>query len=116
MAGDPKLNTEKITGELIDHIVTKIVRDIHPESIILFGSYARGDFNVESDLDLFIITNGAEPSRFTRRKIEDLLWGRKFPVDLIVRTQDEVAWNFRAKNPFYLYHIFKDGKVLYEKE
>jgi hypothetical protein len=51
-----------------------------------------------------------------RRKVEALLWGRRFPVDLIVRKPEEVAWNFRAKNPFYLYHIFKDGKVLYEKK
>lgn len=36
-------------------------------------------------------------------------------VDLLVRKPKEVEWNFRAQNPFYLYHIFRDGKVLYEK-
>jgi len=99
---DNRLETSQITPELIQYIVEKIVKAIDPEKIILFGSYARGDFSKGSDLDLFII--------------KDLLWGREFPVDLWVRKTEEVEWNFRAKNPFYLYHIFKDGKVLYEKE
>ena len=116
MSIDQSLNTERITPELINYIVEKIVREIQPEKIILFGSYARCDFNQGSDLDLFIVKDGKESSRITRRKVESLLWGRRFPMDLIVRKPEEVEWNFRAKNPFYLYHIFKDGKVLYEKE
>jgi phenylalanine-4-hydroxylase len=51
-----------------------------------------------------------------RRIVDDLLWGRMFPVDLFVRTTEEVEWNFRAKSPFYIHHIFKHGKVLYEKK
>jgi predicted nucleotidyltransferase len=116
MSIDQKLSTETITPELIEYIVEKIVREIQPEKIILFGSYARGDFNQGSDLDLFIIKESKESSRIMRRKVESLLWGRRFPMDIIVRKPEEVAWNFRAKNPFYLYHIFKDGKVLYEKK
>lgn len=116
MSIDERLNTKNITPELINYIVEKIVREIQPEKIILFGSYARGDFGQDSDLDLFIIKEGKESSRIMRRKVEAILWGRRFPVDLLVRKPDEVEWNFRAKNPFYLYRIFKDGKVLYEKE
>ena len=116
MSMDQRLSTEKITPELINYIVEKLVREIQPEKIILFGSYARGDFDRDSDLDLFIIKDAKESSRIMRRKVDALLWGRRFPVDLIVRKPKEVEWNFRAKNPFYLYHIFRDGKVLYEKE
>lgn len=115
MFRDQRLNTEKITPELINYIVEKIVREIQPEKIILFGSYAKGDFDQDSDLDLFIIKDDEESSEVTRRKVDALLRGRKFAVDLFVRKPEEVEWNFRAQNPFYLYHIFKDGKVLYEK-
>jgi predicted nucleotidyltransferase len=115
MSIDRRLNTEKITPELINYIVEKLVREIQPEKIILFGSYARGDFDRDSDLDLFIIKDAKESSRIMRRKVDALLRGRRFAVDLLVRKPKEVEWNFRAKNPFYLYHIFRDGKVLYEK-
>lgn len=52
MVSDPNLNTENITPELIRYVVQKIVQEVQPEKIILFGSYARGDFGRDSDLDL----------------------------------------------------------------
>ncbi len=113
---DKKLATREITPELIDYIVQKIVNAIDPEKIILFGSYARGDYSENSDLDLFIIKDGDHDSRLMRRKVAELLWGREFGVDLFVRKTEEVEWNFRAKNPFYIHHIFKHGKILYEKK
>jgi len=115
MQFDNKLNTEIITEDLIKYVVNNIVSEIQPEKIILFGSYAKGDFGKDSDLDLLIIKGGKEPSRMLRRKVDALLRGRKFPVDLFVRKPEEVEWNIKAKNPFYLKHIFKDGKVVYEK-
>lgn len=112
---DEKVRTEIVTPGLIDYIVDKIVREIEPEKIILYGSYARGDFHKHSDIDLFIIKDGEEPSRMLQRKVDSLFSGRLFALDVRVRKPSEVAWNFRAQNPFYLYHIFKDGKVLYDK-
>lgn len=113
---DKRLNTETITPELVNYIVEKIVQEIQPEKVILFGSYARGDYNSDSDIDFFIIKDSEESSRIMRRKIDMLLRGRGFPVEIFVRKPSEVEWNLRAKNPFYLYHIFKDGKILYEKK
>jgi len=55
-------------------------------------------------------------SVITPELIDALLWGREFGVDLFVHNSKEVDWNFRAKNPFYIHHIFKHGKVLYEKK
>jgi uncharacterized protein len=115
MQFDDKLATSTITAELIGYIVAKIVKAIDPEKIILFGSYVRGDYHKDSDLDLFVIKDGTQNSRLMRREVADLFWGRKFSLDLYVRNSEEVAWNFRAKNPFYLHHIFKEGKILYEK-
>lgn len=115
MATDEKLRTEKITPELIDYIVAKIVREIEPEKIILYGSYARGDFHEDSDIDLLIIKDSEESSRMMERKVDDLLGRRRFALDIRVRKPAEVVWNIRAQNPFYLRHIFKDGRVLYDK-
>ena len=112
---DPRLQTEDITPDLIDYIVEKIVRKIRPEKIILYGSYARGDYHEDSDLDLFIIKDSKEPSREIRRRIDRLLRGRRFAVDIRVRKPAEVELNFRAKNPFYD-HVFAQGKVVYEKK
>ena len=36
-------------------------------TVILYGSYARGDFNLWSDVDVIIVSEAFEGTRFTRR-------------------------------------------------
>jgi predicted nucleotidyltransferase len=112
---DERLNTRQVTPELIAYIVEKIVREIDPQKIILFGSRARGEARDDSDLDLFVIQDSQTANRQVRRRIEHLLWGREFSVDLIVRTSEEVARNVADHNPFYTKHLLKEGRVLYER-
>ncbi|MEK7324708.1 MAG: nucleotidyltransferase domain-containing protein [Chloroflexota bacterium] len=112
---DERLNTRQVTSELITYIVEKIVREIAPQRIIMFGSRARGEAREDSDLDLFIIQDSQTANRQIRRRIEHLLWGRRFAVDLIVRRPEEVERNVKDNNPFYTQHILKEGRVLYER-
>jgi predicted nucleotidyltransferase len=112
---DRRLQTKHITPELIAYIVEKIVRDTAPRKIILFGSYARQEATEESDLDLLVIQDSQSTNRQVRREIERLLWGRRFGVDLIVRRPEEIARNLADGNPFYTHHVFREGRVLYER-
>jgi predicted nucleotidyltransferase len=112
---DTRLQTRQLTPELIDYIVAKIAHRIAPQRIILFGSYAREEATGSSDLDLFIIQDSQASNRVIRRQIENLLWGRRFGIDLIVRRPEEVTLNIADNNPFYTEHILREGKVLYER-
>jgi len=112
---DTRLQTRQLTPELITYIIEKIARDVAPQRIILFGSHARGEAADTSDLDLFIVQDSPVSNREVRRRIESLLWGRRFGVDLIVRRPEEVARNVADGNPFYTRHILGEGKVLYER-
>jgi uncharacterized protein len=112
---DERLGSRHLTPELIAYVVEKIVREIAPQQIILFGSRARGEEREDSDLDLFVIQDSSMPNRQVRRRIELLLWGRRFSLDLIVRTPAEVARNVEDNNPFYTRHLLKEGRVLYER-
>ena len=112
---DARLQTRQLTPELMAYIVEKIVRGVAPQRIILFGSRARDEATDSSDLDLLIIQDGPASNREVRRRIESLLWGRRFGVDLIVRRPEEVAWNVADGNPFYTRHILAEGHVLYER-
>ena len=113
---DHNLKTSRLTDDLINYIVDKIVCSIQPEKILIFGSYARGDSDQDSDLDLLVIKDSQQKNREIRREIDRLLTGRRFGIDIIVRKPEEVAENLKDSNPFYLHHIFKDGKVLYERK
>ncbi|MFP4250904.1 MAG: nucleotidyltransferase domain-containing protein, partial [Armatimonadota bacterium] len=41
--------------EKVQEIIQKIVEGYDPEKIIVFGSYARGDWTEDSDLDLLVV-------------------------------------------------------------
>jgi len=112
---DIRLKTNRITPELLSYIVEKIAREVSPRRIIVFGSYARGEATDTSDLDIFIVQDSPISNREVRRRIEYLLWGRRFGVDLLVRKPEEVERNLADGNPFYTRHIFGEGQVLYER-
>lgn len=44
-------------NKIIEEIKKKLIEKCNPEAIILFGSYARGTQNAESDIDLAIKTD-----------------------------------------------------------
>ncbi len=112
---DPRLATRDVTPDLIAYVVEKIVHAISPCRIILFGSRSRGQATESSDLDLLIVHDSGRPNRQVRRQIEHLLWGRRFPVDLIVATPEQIDRNVADGNPFYTRHILTEGKVLYDR-
>jgi len=112
---DRHLQTRWITPDLIAYIVEKIVQEVAPQQVILFGSYARDEATGQSHLDLFIVQDSEESNREVRRRIENLLWGRRFGIDLVVRKPGEIQRNLADGNPFYTDHLFKDGMVLYER-
>jgi predicted nucleotidyltransferase len=112
---DPRLETDSVTPELIVYVVEKIAHAVDPRQIILFGSRSRGQETQSSDLDLLVIQDSGRPSREVRRQIEYLLWGRRFAVDLIVVTPEQVERNVADGNPFYTRHILAEGKVLYDR-
>jgi len=113
---DPRLATREVTPDLIAYVVEKIVHGISPCKIILFGSRSRGLATESSDLDLLIVHDSGRPNHEVRREIEHLLWGRRFPVDLIVTTPQQIDRNVADGNPFYTRHILTEGKTLYGRE
>lgn len=62
-----KENIKIIGSEVYGELVKLFGGEI--KSIILYGSYARGDFNLESDVDIMILLN-CEQSEITKRRKE----------------------------------------------
>jgi|SRR3989344_383355 len=104
------------TNKDLKRITQKIVREFHPEKIILFGSYAWGKPTKDSDVDLFIIKKKTLKRRIDReRELRRKLIGNKFPpMDLLVYTPDEVNKRIGI-NDFFIKDILQKGKILYEE-
>ncbi|MEW5766979.1 MAG: UDP-2,4-diacetamido-2,4,6-trideoxy-beta-L-altropyranose hydrolase [bacterium] len=119
VANEMEAATEKkkrpvITEEIIQAITHKIVRKIHPDKIILFGSYADGTPHHHSDIDLFVIVDSHLRRDNRSMKISRLFPDRLFALDALVYTPKEVELSLKRNNPF-IKGILTEGKVLYAR-
>lgn len=105
---------KRVTRRQINAVVQKIVQEFNPEKVILFGSYAYGKPNIDSDVDLLVVMESDErPAKRTARVIS-AVHGKTFPMDLLVRTPEEIAHRL-AIGDFFVQEIVSMGKVLYER-
>ena len=96
---------------IIDQVLQGLMA-YQPEKVILFGSYARGDFDEFSDIDLIVIKNTDQ--RFFQRLAEvDAFMPRDVKADVFVYTPREFQTMIESGNPF-IEQAIKDGIVLYE--
>jgi len=110
------IDIEKIKLEIIERL-----KPLNPSKIILFGSYAYGTPNTDSDIDLYIVTNDDFMPKTWREKneiykkvsinirdIRDIV-----AIDLIVHTK-QMYKKFIDFNKPFANEILK-GEVLWQK-
>ena len=98
----------------IKDLCRQIVENFQPEKVILFGSYAYGKPNEDSDVDLLVVMpfegRNVQKAIEIRRKIKT-----KLPLDLLVRTSEQVKQRIEMED-FFMQDIVTEGKVLYEAD
>jgi len=88
-----------------------------PERIVLFGSFARGDQNRASDIDLVVIARTALPfcERIGRAIASCYDASERLPVELLVYTPEE--WNrMTAGGSSFAALVLREGRVLYDRQ
>ncbi|MDP3997282.1 MAG: nucleotidyltransferase domain-containing protein [bacterium] len=105
--------TSEETKSKIKEIVEKIVAEVDPEKVILFGSHAWGHPGPDSDIDLFIIKE-TDDTRVLARRIDGALAPRLMPLDLLVWRPDSVRRRLAEGDPF-LKEVLARGVLLYEQ-
>jgi predicted nucleotidyltransferase len=100
-------------AETLPAAVERIALELNPEKIILFGSYAYGNPTPDSDVDLLVVMETSDSHTERYLKVARLLRPRQFPVDIIVKTPQEVEKEY--SNNFIIREIVNKGKILYER-
>lgn len=98
----------------LEDVTKRIVESFDPQSIILFGSYAHGHPTPDSDVDLLIIMDSNERPALRATQISRLLRPRPFPMDILVRTPEEIRRRLEIGD-YFIHEVLKQGKVLYER-
>jgi len=109
MTGDARIQA------VIRNIVRKLVEAYAPQRIILFGSYAYGQPDEDSDIDLLIIKATAESFLDRMETVERLVAGMHphIPFEPLVLTPEEVEERVKAGDQF-IAEILEKGEVLYD--
>lgn len=93
------------TMEVIEPFVAKLKKNA--KKIILFGSSCRGEQTVDSDIDLFILSDSKNLVYEVLNKIPS-----RVNLKTIVKTVNE--WSEMEVSDTEFYHEIKNGIVLYE--
>ncbi len=101
-----------ITQSQIQQVSDEIARQFQPERIILFGSYAYGTPNEDSDVDLLVVMPFEGKSVCKSIEIEAEVH-QGFPMDLITITPEHLKERLDGED-YFLRGVVEGGKVLYE--
>ena len=113
-SGTVPVGLKVAVGKSLRPAIQKIVRELSPQKIVLFGSYAYGNPNPHSDVDLLVIMETDQSYKERSWAVSRLLLPRPFPVDILVKTPGEVEEALESGD-FFLEEILSRGKVLYER-
>lgn len=101
---------------LLQQMVEMIVREVDPETIILFGSRARGEARPDSDVDLLVVEREPfSPAHSRIREANRLYMAlRNLPVskDLLLYSRDEFEqWKWSLNH--VVGRACREGRVLH---
>ncbi len=99
-------------SKAIESLVQSIVEVVHPLKIILFGSYARGKTNPESDIDVLVVMPEGVHCRRTAQLLYRQIRELGVPFDILVATpsvlekhKDNIGLIYRT--------VLKEGREIY---
>jgi predicted nucleotidyltransferase len=100
--------------EKIQHEIVECLKPLQPDKVILFGSYAHGTANEDSDIDLFLIKDTQEDARGYQvdalMHLRDLTYKYHIGFDVLSASP---AFLQSREDYFYKVDILKNGKVIY---
>jgi predicted nucleotidyltransferase len=109
------IGSDKPVSETLPIAVKRIARELKPEKIILFGSYAYGKPTGDSDVDLLVVMNTNERSQIKRcLPVMRAITSRDFATDVIVRTPTEIDESL-SRGSSFIHDVVTRGRVLYER-
>jgi predicted nucleotidyltransferase len=105
-----------ITEKVLSGIVQRIIDEVSPERIILFGSRAKGTNTEQSDIDLLIIESEPFTPERSRRKEASRIWKAlsefDIPKDILVYSHEEVE-RWKSSLNHVIASALREGITLY---
>jgi predicted nucleotidyltransferase len=105
--------------EKLKPLIIERLKPLNPDKIILFGSYAYGKPNEDSDIDLFILKDDLKEgesrdySRKAKKRLRDIIFNYNTNgIDIIFAPTNEI---YKREDYFFKEELLKKGKIWYER-
>ena len=102
-----------ISNDAIAQAVRILVDAAKPIKVILFGSYATGNAQDDSDVDLLVVERGLRNKRAEMVRLRNLVRPLRIPVDIIVVSEDEFR-DWAHLTGTVLHWAATEGRVMHE--
>ncbi len=103
-----------ITPEKVQTAIKRIIEVSRPRKLILFGSYVRGNMNLNSDLDILVVTgDDIENPRKESVRIRRALKGIVMSMDILVVPESKLEELTNMPGLIYR-EAMRGGEVVYE--
>ncbi|MEM3506372.1 MAG: nucleotidyltransferase domain-containing protein [Candidatus Bathyarchaeia archaeon] len=96
----------------IESYAKEVIKELNPKLIILFGSFASGEINEGSDIDILVVADFKEDF-LERIKILMNLNRFSIPIEPIGYTEEEFE-EMRKRNSLFVEEVLKKGKILFK--
>jgi predicted nucleotidyltransferase len=93
-------------------LVDRLIAVLRPERVVLFGSFARGQSNLGSDVDLLIVGRWPGGEEHWLRRAQQLTEGALPRIDVVLCTPEQAAGDNNTRAPF-LRSALESGITLY---
>lgn len=89
--------------QILQQIKASVSASMPEATVILYGSYARGDYNEESDIDLLILVDKEKITRADEHRITDPLYDIELNSGIIISPMvyAKADWTNHRVTPFY---------------
>jgi predicted nucleotidyltransferase len=111
------MSSKSVLNEITDIVVNAAKESLGEklDKVILYGSYARGDYNYESDIDIMVLADvSMEEMRFIDNELGQVGWEIGYEHDIVVTVflkDCETFYKFLPVEPFYQ-NVMRDGVLL----
>ena len=102
--------------QVVQAIVDRLVADYQPERIILFGSYAYGQPEPDSDIDWLVVKETHDQPIDRHMCVREIVYqpSRRVPISPLVITPADLNQRLVSGDDF-LREVIERGEVLYER-
>jgi predicted nucleotidyltransferase len=102
-----------ISQDLLDEVNRRLEAEFQPEQVWLFGSYAWGQPDEGSDLDLLVVVSRSDETPVRRaQRAHRCLRGLGIAKDILVKTRAELE-RFRSVPASLEAEILEHGRLIY---